>query len=137
MSELAKVFNLVNADFKEWAEWLNVPVSFVGFMKLIYHYPEYRRLVCYRFEYRKTAIVKILKKIVCILKPSSLNLYFCNEHIGEGLRIMHGFSTIVNAKAIGKHCVISQQVTIGWSQSGLPTIGNNCKVYAGAKILGG
>lgn len=50
---------------------------------------------------------------------------------------MHGFSTIVNAKKIGKHCVISQQVTIGWSQSGLPTIGDYCKVYAGAKILGG
>ena len=103
----------------------------------MYHYPEYRRLVYYRLEYRQSPMLKITKRIVSLLKPSTLNLYFCNANIGEGLRIMHGFSTIVNAKKIGKHCVISQQVTIGWSQSGLPTVGDYCKVYAGAKILGG
>ena len=103
----------------------------------MYHYPEYRRLVYYRLEYRQSPMLKITKRIVSLLKPSTLNLYFCNANIGEGLRIMHGFSTIVNAKKIGKYCVISQQVTIGWSQSGLPTIGDYCKVYAGAKILGG
>lgn len=137
MNEFKKVFFLVKADFKVWAEWLNVPQSIGGFLKLMYHYPEYRRLVYYRLEYRQSPMLKITKRIVSLLKPSTLNLYFCNANIGEGLRIMHGFSTIVNAKKIGKYCVISQQVTIGWSQSGLPTIGDYCKVYAGAKILGG
>lgn len=137
MNEFVKILNLIKADFYEWAEWLKVPKNFNGMIKLILHYPEYRRLICYRFEYRKSLLAKIAKRIIRIMKPTSLNLYFCNENIGAGLRIMHGFSTIINAKSIGKHCVISQQVTIGWSQSGLPTIGDYCKVYAGAKILGG
>lgn len=137
MAELIKVFNLIKTDFYDWTEWLKIPRNFNGIIKLILHYPEYRRLVCYRFEYRKSMLVKIAKVIINLMKPTSLNLYFCNANIDEGLRIMHGFSTIINAKYIGKHCVISQQVTIGWSQSGLPTIGDYCKVYAGAKILGG
>lgn len=137
MNEFRKILYLIRADFCEWAEWLNVPQNFKGMIKLIRHYPEYRRLIYYRFEYRKSLLAKITKRIISIIKPTSLNLYFCNENIGAGLRIMHGFSTIINAKSIGKHCVISQQVTIGWSQSGLPTIGDYCKVYAGAKILGG
>lgn len=51
--------------------------------------------------------------------------------------IEHGFSTVINAKSIGKNLTIYQQVTIGCSNGQTPVIGDNCKVYCGAKIIGG
>jgi serine O-acetyltransferase len=56
--------------------------------------------------------------------------------VGPGLLIMHGNGTYVLAEAIGENCTIYQQVTIGKVEEALPTIGNNVKIYAGAKILG-
>ena len=51
----------------------------------------------------------------------------------------HGLNgIIVHLKAqIGKNAVIWQQVTIASYGGGTPTIGDNCKIGAGAKILGG
>lgn len=51
----------------------------------------------------------------------------------------HGLNgIIVHLKAhIGLNAVIWQQVTIGSSGGGTPYIGDNCKIGAGAKILGG
>lgn len=60
MNEFKKVFLLVKADFKVWVEWLNVSQSIGGFLKLMYHYPEYRRLVYYRLEYRLVIIVRCM-----------------------------------------------------------------------------
>lgn len=38
---------------------------------------------------------------------------------------------------IGENCTIFHQVTIGEGKGGAPTIGNNCLIGAGAKIIGG
>ncbi|SKC18959.1 serine O-acetyltransferase [Dyadobacter psychrophilus] len=65
-------------------------------------------------------------------------LYIHTPQIGEGLFIQHGFSTIINAAAIGKNCWINHQVTIGFTNStDCPTIMDNVTIYAGAKVLGG
>lgn len=53
------------------------------------------------------------------------------------MTIMHGFSTVIYAEAIGDGFYCSQQVTIGWGKGGYPIIGNNVTVYAGAIIVGG
>lgn len=45
--------------------------------------------------------------------------------IGGGLRLMHGFSTMILVKEMGMNCMVNQQVTIGWANGGVPTIGNN------------
>lgn len=72
-----------------------------------------------------------------------MNTLFINVTggIGEGLVIQHGFSTIITAESIGKNCWINQQVTIGYNDSqtkgyGKPTIGNNVRISAGAKVVG-
>ena len=54
----------------------------------------------------------------------------------------HGLNGIIihHQAKIGSNVTICQQVTIGdsWKPGdGLPQIGNNCKIGAGAKILGG
>ena len=53
--------------------------------------------------------------------------------------LAHGLNgIIVHMKAhVGANAVIWQQVTIGSSGGGTPWIGDNCKIGAGAKILGG
>ena len=57
--------------------------------------------------------------------------------IGGGLRIYHGFNIIINPKAIiGENCDIHHEVTIGATELGVPIIGNNVFIGAGAKIIG-
>ena len=93
-----------------------------------------------------------------ILKhPGKHNLenFLCKiirKHYGAGISILydinrfetpHGFYGIfISQRAkVGEGCVIYQQVTIGSndlqnSPGGAPTIGNNCLIGAGAKIIG-
>ena len=53
--------------------------------------------------------------------------------------LAHGLNgIIVHLRAhIGKNAIIWQQVTIGSAGGGTPYIGDNCKIGAGAKVLGG
>ena len=69
-------------------------------------------------------------------------LVFINPSIpiGKGFMIGHCFNIIVDAERIGDNVKIMQKVTIGRSiggnKSGIPVIGNNVFIGAGAKILG-
>jgi serine O-acetyltransferase len=64
-------------------------------------------------------------------------LYIHTSTIGAGLFIQHGFSTIISAESIGQNCWINQQVTIGYSNvTDRPTIGDNVRITAGAKVFG-
>lgn len=59
--------------------------------------------------------------------------------IGPGLKVEH-FGGIYIIAQMGKHCRISQQVTIGhiggFKGGGCPILGDNVYVGAGAKVLG-
>ncbi len=49
----------------------------------------------------------------------------------------HPNGIVINSGArIGPNCLIFQQVTIGASQKGVPTIGGHVDIGAGAKIIG-
>lgn len=51
---------------------------------------------------------------------------------------MHGFGTVLNSNIkIGDNCTILHNVTIGAGNMGVPTIGNNVYIGAGAIIIGG
>jgi len=66
------------------------------------------------------------------------NLYIRTPKIGKGLFIQHGYSTGISAKSIGEYCWINQQVVIGYSsKTDAPVIGNNVKILAGARVIGG
>jgi serine O-acetyltransferase len=62
--------------------------------------------------------------------------------IGYGLRLEHPNGIIIHRDVvIGKNARIRHQVTIGWSHSktlgsGVPVIGDNVSIGAGAKIIG-
>lgn len=60
-----------------------------------------------------------------------------NSRIGGGLLIPHPNGIVIHPDAnIGCNCLIFQQVTIGATSKGIPTIGGHVDIGAGAKILG-
>jgi serine O-acetyltransferase len=60
-----------------------------------------------------------------------------NGKIGGGLLIPHPNGIVIHSDArIGCNCLIFQQVTIGATSKGIPTIGGHVDIGAGAKIIG-
>lgn len=60
--------------------------------------------------------------------------------IGPGLILHHPHAVIISGRTvIGANCSIYHEVTIGGggTKPGLPTIGDNVSIYAGARVLGG
>lgn len=119
-------------DGREWCRWKQVPFNLVNMCCLFVGYREFRTLLYYRMG----GIHHILN---CFFpKLDSLYITTPREHVGGGLIIQHGFSTIISAKHIGENCKIYQQVTIGYNHAlEAPTIGDNVEICCGAKIIGG
>lgn len=107
--------------------------QFYIFGLLVLRKPEVRNLIINRLK-QTSKVHAILFRI--LFKPL-VNLYINTPQIGEGLYIQHGFSTIISAKSIGKNCFINQQVTIGYEGDESPVIGDNVRICAGAKVIGG
>jgi len=60
------------------------------------------------------------------------------SRLGGGLVLPHPNGVVIHPGAsIGPNCMIFQQVTLGSSRGGVPTLGGHVDVGAGAKILGG
>ncbi len=77
-------------------------------------------------------------KILRVFYPMDKRLTIdVNTKLGGGVILAHPYSTIINAKEIGKNLYINQLVTIGESNGLLPTIGDNVKLYTNCTILGG
>lgn len=126
---------LIKSDYLAWCKWKNKEVSILSFLSFL-NYSENRVLVSNRLSYGGGICNKILSHIFSI-GTKYRNFYIWCKNIGSGMRIMHGFSTVINAQSIGDDFLVSQQVTIGWGKGGEPIIGNNVKVFAGAIIVGG
>lgn len=60
-----------------------------------------------------------------------------NSTLGGGLLLPHPNGVVIHPNAkIGVNCLIFQQVTIGATQHGVPTIGGHVDIGAGAKVIG-
>lgn len=91
--------------------------------------PEFRNIFYHRIGFARHFLNVLLPRI------SSMRL--CS-HIGPGFYPVHSYSTIINGRArIGKNCSVMHNVTIGIGKGGVPTIGDNVHIGAGAIILGG
>lgn len=131
--------SLIKADLHAWCKWKKKKYSIVSFIMLLLKYPEYRRLVDYRLS-----LMSLGRVFRVFTYPTTLhvNLFIAEwpnpkgGNIGPGLLFQHGFSTIVFCRKMGSNCCINQQVTIGEGHGGVPSIGNNVHVCAGAKVIG-
>ena len=94
-------------------------------------------------EYRSVLYWRMggLRYFISWLAPGEpvLHLVQNKDSVGSGLVIHHGHSTRVGSKQIGENCQIWQNVTIGFDRphvGGIPTIGNNVRIYTGAIVVG-
>lgn len=102
-------------------------------------YPEFRNL--FYFRLRKDPIKKhlIYRLTYRFLYPPKPDLVIgAVEDIGPGLFIQHGRSSGISVKRMGANCWVNQHVSIGYRTRGeeAPTIGNNVRITAGAKVYG-
>lgn len=121
---------LIEKDLIRWRDCIVVPFKndILTLCFLLFFYPEFRNLFYFRLG--KTGY--LLSVLLWKYSP----LFIVTSKIGGGLFIQHGFSSIIYAKSIGDNCWINQNVTIGSNGKGIPTIGNNVNIGAGAILLG-
>lgn len=77
-----------------------------------------------------------LHRLICVLLGSDV---FCI--LPKGIVFPHPYGVIIHSETvIGEHTIVMQQVTMGGKSlinpNGAPTLGSNCYIGAGAKILG-
>lgn len=126
---------LINEDLKK----INQPSTYLGLHRALYNKGN-----CFRniFYARTVKDYPLLTKISKLLFPPMFGLGIdVVNGIGGGMRIYHGYSTIVFAKSIGKNFSIYQNVTLGRGKeingNDIPIIGDDVTVYTGAVVIGG
>jgi serine O-acetyltransferase len=128
---------VILSDIKYWSqihEWKHSS-NFVILLSLL-KLKEFRSLYYYRIRQGNLLAAVFTYIFNAIYKEEQTLFIQCNS-LGLGLFIQHGFSTIIYANSIGENCWINQQVAIGYKdKNGKPTIGNNVRIAAGAKVLG-
>lgn len=125
------------ASGENWAWKPHTRASLVQLLYLLTHSRAFRSLFYYRSAQSGPA-GRIAARLLGAVYRGETALQLNADHIGPGLYIVHGFSTIVTWKAvIGANCRIYHNVTIGWNQSDdAPRIGNDVTVYTGAVVIG-
>lgn len=130
---------VIIADVRRWVEVLGFAdqSDLANLLLLICRTKEFRNLYYYRL-FKGNFTARVLMYLLKVFYKQCPYLFLdqsCN--IGSGLFIQHGFSTIIMAD-IGENCWINQQVTIGYKdKTARPKIGNNVRITAGAKVIGG
>ena len=126
---------ILRIDIERWISEKNEKSYITRIALLLSDRREFRNLFIYRNRYPKPH--RLFCKWIALWYPPEKTLYIECPDIGEGFVIQHGFATYIAAEKIGKNFHVNQQVTIGYSfDGGCPTIGDNCMVMCGAKVLG-
>ncbi|MDE7111538.1 MAG: serine acetyltransferase [Muribaculaceae bacterium] len=125
-----KEYNLIRDDFNAVCRLRDVEPSLSQFVNEFVKFKEFRSVVYYRLRNRFRLLPSLFFK-------GQTALFIFSERIEGGMIIEHGFSTVINAKSIGRNLTIYQQVTIGCSKGATPVIGDDCTICCGAKVIGG
>ena len=127
---------IIKADLARWADVYHLEnprklINFIGlFLTFMTFSPEFRNLF-----YLRSGPLKA--RAFSWLCPPLGTLQIISTKIGPGLFIQHGIATMISADSIGTNCWINQHVVIGFSnEMDRPTIGDNVRISAGAKIIG-
>jgi serine O-acetyltransferase len=86
--------------------------------------------------------LRVIRRVIAVLQHRVWSVVTgadipINCQIGGGLIIPHPNGIVIHPGAvIGPNCLLFQQVTIGASDDGIPTIGGHVDIGAGAKVLG-
>lgn len=106
----------------------------IGIIRELVFCIEFRNL----FFYRCGRIGRILSHLsLFFLKKQSL-LFFGvpRSNFGGGVFIQHGYCTVITAESVGENFWVNQNVTIAYSSTGMPTIGDNVHIASDANVVG-
>jgi serine O-acetyltransferase len=127
--------DIIEEDLRFWAKAYELSTPRTGndliylFLTFMTRLPEFRNVF-----YLRIGNLSWLLRWMC---PPLGSLKIDSRSIGPGLYIQHGDNTFVSAESIGANCWIGRHVVIGFSNlTDRPSIGNNVRIYAGAKIIG-
>lgn len=127
------------ADLKLFSEaygYNNKYSSVKRLVSILLFCPEYRNIFYKRVsQISKKYHIGFLLELI-LPKYKFLSISIPSEKIGKGFYIEHGNSSIIRAKEIGDNFWVNQNVTIGDSGKGIPSIGNNVRICTGAVVLG-
>ncbi len=128
-------YKILQADLAHWAAILRPmpPVTTKQYVAAFIYFMTFNR------EFRNLFYLRAGRwsRLLGILCPKLGSLDIAASHIGPALFIQHGEGTYVSARRIGANCWIGRQVVVGYSaENHFPTIGDNVRIYAGAKIVG-
>jgi serine O-acetyltransferase len=129
---------VIREDVQRWAAELERPecASFLGMLRLLMSYPEFRSLFCHRLKCGNQP-ASLLSMFLRLVYRGQTALFLNCVDIGPGLFLQHAWCTAVGAERIGRNCWINQQVVIGHTnRDGGPVIGDNVTIHVGAKVLG-
>lgn len=114
----------INEDLQSFAGDVSVSTFVLQLKK-----KEYRNVFYYRLPF-------IVRHFLNIFLRRERTCYIHTKNIGGGLRVEHGFSSIIVAERIGRNFCFNQNVTVGWGKKGKPIIGDNVRIYTGAVVAG-
>ena len=140
IARIAPLLDVVTADLDLWERY-----SSKGSGSL---YKRFRHMFQQRQEFRSLVLFRVGRTVgtthdyFSLLMPAPdwmhvTNLFLETPEVGPGLYIEHGFSTIVNARKIGRNFWVNQNVTVGAGKGGMPAFGDDCAVRTGAVVVGG
>lgn len=131
------------------SEYNNVKLSWIeSFMRSVVQryddkkYWKYRDIVV---DPNKGSKLGDLFRLFYIKRADAFNNASMGTHRNYGAvfasppHLPHGLNGIIvsHNAVIGRNCTILHQVTIGEGKNGVPRIGNNVMIGAGAKVIGG
>ncbi|HOO61155.1 MAG TPA: serine O-acetyltransferase [Bacillota bacterium] len=114
-----------------------------GVPSVIFLYPGFHALVYHRvshflYKHHLFALARYNSQVARFFTGIEIHP---GAQIGSGLFMDHGMGIVIGETAVvGDNCTIYHNVTLGGTGHGQgkrhPTIGNNCLIGAGAKLLG-
>jgi len=138
----SQAHSIIERDIKRWADIYPLPGDMQSqpseaLRFLMFHWPEFRNVFYYRISRDPGRLFNLIRRLAMSFYPPLPLLVISSPDIGPGLFIQHGFATIIKARRVGANFWVNQQVTVGYAGADrYPTIGNNVRVAAGAKVLG-
>ncbi len=123
--------SLVYSDIEKLEGQMRIKLPKILSLLYLLHTNQYFRTVFYH------RIGRTMSMVIGWLRPG--DKYFTLSHttkIGMGFTFAHPYSTIVAAESIGDNFKCIQCTTIGNTNKGRPTIGNNVSVGANVVIVG-
>ncbi len=105
--------------------------GFLGLLYLLHNDRYFRKLFYHR-------IGPVWSLLISWWRPGDRYFVFSwSTIIGPGVNVSHPYSTVLNAKKIGRNFSVAHCTTLGKKKGERPVIGDNVTVGANAIILGG